>query len=166
MRKIAAVCGFLLFVLALPPNTFGQDTPKSQTEPKAQSVPVHYYRVEFVIQELGMDGKIVNSRAYKSTVATDPRNTPFASIRSTSRIPVAVGSTRADASGAAVPSQYEFHDVGISIDVRDAHDVNGQLALYLVADINSLASPSRPTNLTIRSCGRRSSAKTSGKQLL
>ena len=145
MRKIATVCWILLFVIASGSYAKAQDASNSEGQPKASAVPAHYFHLEFVLQELGADGKTVNSRTYTSNVSTDSRN-QYVSIRATSRIPIPIGPTHKDSSGADVPMQFQYQEVGISIDARDTREVNGQLALYLVADITSLAPPSRPTN--------------------
>ena len=39
-------------------------------------------------------------------------------------------------------------DVGVSIDVRNAHEVNGKLAITLAADISSLAGEPSPAGAT------------------
>jgi hypothetical protein len=112
----------------------------------APEAPAHYYHLEFVVQELGADGKPVNSRSYSSTASTG-RSDLNASIRTGSRVPVATGPV----SGA--PNSFQYMDVGVNIDVRNTHEVNGKLAISLVADVSSLATPaglSQPSNPVVR----------------
>ncbi|HEX4757290.1 MAG TPA: hypothetical protein VH308_04875 [Terracidiphilus sp.] len=145
MRKIAAVCCLFLFTLAFGHRTFAQDTANAQQSPKAQdtakppSPPVHYYHLDFVVEELGSDGKPVNSRTYSTAVSTD-RSTM--SIRTGSRIPIVIGSTE---NNGKENQQIQYQDVGINIDVRDAREVDGRLALYLSADLTGLAQPIDPS---------------------
>jgi hypothetical protein len=132
MRKI--VDYFCLLPLLLGCGLFAfaqedqkpQDVAKPQENSKVQTTPAHYYHVDFVVQELGSDGKAINSRSYTTTVNTGSHE--FISIRASSRIPVLVEA-----------SQYQFVEVGINIDARDAQEIGRQLALNLTADVSSIA---------------------------
>ena len=132
MRKI--VDYFCLLPLLLGCGLFAfaqedqkpQDVAKPQENSKVQTTPAHYYHVDFVVQELGSDGKAINSRSYTTTVNTGPHE--FISIRAGSRIPVMTGA-----------NQSQFVDAGINIDARDAQEIGRQLALNLTADVSSIA---------------------------
>ena len=73
MRKI--VHYFCLLPLLLGCGLFAfaqddqkpQDPPKPQENSKVQTAPARYYHVDFVVQELGSDGKAINSRSYTTT---------------------------------------------------------------------------------------------------
>jgi hypothetical protein len=98
---------------------------------------VHYYHLEFVVQELGTDGKPVNSRAYSTTVATNSIETSV--IRTNSRVPVATGTVSEGAiNSSLVNTQFQYQDVGVQIDIRHAHEIDRLLTLNLTADVRSI----------------------------
>jgi hypothetical protein len=130
MRKTALFCCLLAFILPLGHKTFAQDAAQTQNAAKPPEPPVHYYHLEFVVQELSPEGKPVNSRAYSTTVATHEMSV----IRANSRVPFPTG-TFSDAAG---NTQYQIQNVGVEIDVRNAHEVGRLLTLNLIADISSL----------------------------
>jgi Bacterial type II and III secretion system protein len=126
MRKIPFIGSLLLLALAvvLQPAC-AQEAPKANEAAKAaDTTPVAFYRLLFVVQELGEDNKPVNSRAYTTTVST---NTP-GSIRTGSRIPVATGN-----------NQFQYVDVGVNVDIRHVTEIHHQLSLELTAEVSSLA---------------------------
>jgi hypothetical protein len=143
MRKITLVGFVMLFTLALGHWTFAQDAPSGQSSPKAQNTTqapaVHYYHLDFIVDELGSDGKPVNSRTYTTTVNTDSHSTM--SIRTGSRIPIATG-TYSNEGSALVNTQFQYQDVGINIDVRHVQEIGRQLALDLTADLTGVATAS------------------------
>jgi hypothetical protein len=144
MRKINIFCCLLLLTLAFGYRTFAQDTSNAQEAPKAQdsakpaTPPIHYYHLDFQIEELGADGKPVNSRTYSTSVSTD--NHGNMSIRVGSKIPISTGSTFND--GKTVSTQFNYQDVGVDIDVLETHDVGRLIALNLTADVSGLAQAS------------------------
>jgi len=149
MRKIA-ICSLLLLMLPFSGRALAQDQPKTSPEGKASETtkapepPVHYYHLEFVVQELGDDGKPVNSRTYSTTINTNRHSEPIL-IRTGSRVPIATGASSAD-SAKHVDTQFQYLDVGVSFDIRDLYlieEVSDQLAFFLNADISSLASTTR-----------------------
>jgi hypothetical protein len=140
MRKITLVGFVMLLMLALGHWTIAQGAPSGQSSPKAPDtpqVPVHYYHLDFVIDELGSDGKPVNSRTYTTTVNTDSHSTM--SIRTGSRIPIATGSY-SNVASSLVNTQFQYQEVGINIDVRHVQEIGRQLALDLTADLTGVAS--------------------------
>jgi hypothetical protein len=138
MRKTIFVSCFLLFALALASHAYAQDEPKPAEAAKAPEAPAHFYHLELVVQELGKDGKPSNSRAYTTTVRTESRSP--VSIRTGSSIPIAMGSySSGPESSASVNTQFQYQDVGVNIDVQNAHEVGRQLALDLTANITSVA---------------------------
>jgi hypothetical protein len=137
MRRLTFVSCLLLFTSALALRPLAQE-PSAPEAGKAAAEPAHYYHIELVVQELGMDGKPTNSRKYTTTVSTGERGP--ASIRTNSRIPIATGSySSGPEGGALVNTQYQYQDVGVDIDAQHAHEIGRQLSLDLTADIKSVA---------------------------
>ena len=127
MRKLA-ILSTLFIVACFGAIKIRAQEAASQPEPaKSAEGPVHFYHMEFVVQEVGADGKPTNSRVYTVDANTDrvSRNT---SIRTGSRVPVPTSG-----------SSFQYVDLGVNIDVRNAHEVNGKLALEVNAEVSSLA---------------------------
>lgn len=97
MRKITVVCCLLFFALSFASGSLAQETADAQQAPNAQDTakpakpPAHFYHLDFVVEELGSDGKPVNSRTYSTAISTENNNNNM-SIRTGSRIPIAVAS--------------------------------------------------------------------------
>lgn len=130
MRKIALLCCLLFAVPTL-------SLPLSAQETKAPEAEVHYYHLEFVVKELGEDGKVVNSRTYRSDISTTS-GAPPSSVRTGTRIPVRASSKDGDV-------QLQYLDIGVNIDCNRAHDTPQGLALQITTEISSLASPGAAT---------------------
>lgn len=145
MRKITLVCSLLLFTLAFGHKGVAQNTSGDQQTPKAQQAtqapPVHYYHVDFVVEELSTDGKPVNSRNYSTTVSTDTVLRPTTSIRTGSRVPIVVGTSVIDGKE---HQDIQYSDIGTNFDVHNAHEVGRQLALDLTANLTSVAGTADP----------------------
>jgi len=134
MRKTALFCSLLACILPFGQKTFAQDTTKTEDAAKTPEPPIHYYRLEFVVQEVSPDGKPVNSRSYSTTVVTNSEHASV--IRVKTNVPVAVG---AFVEGAPLANtQYTYQSVGVEIDVRNAREIGRLLTLSLTADISSL----------------------------
>jgi len=134
MRKSAFISSalFLLnlafFVAPVMPQDAkaqGPTIPEARTQP----VDVHYYRLEFVLKELGDDGRVVNSRTYHTRVSTDGKNS---SLRIGTKIPV-----RTNEKG-----EINYTDVGVNIDSALLRETAQGLALQISGDVRSLANPS------------------------
>jgi hypothetical protein len=148
MRKFTMICCVLILVLSTQHKAPAQDAPKTQETAKAPEPLPQYFRLEFVVQELGTDGKPVNSRSYTGTASTG-RGDGMISVRTGSRIPVVTGSS----SGATNEKNVQYLDVGVNIDARDVHEVDGMLAAHINAEISSLAAQagaSEPSSPIIR----------------
>lgn len=149
MRKTPIIFCLLFLFLTFGPGAIAQDDSKTQDEPKAQATtkapatPAHFYHLDFVVQELGADGKPTNSRTYTTTVSTDPLFP--ASIRVNSRIPVATGTySSGEVKSSLVNTQFQYQNVGVNIDVRTTREIGRQLSFDLTADISSVAANSDP----------------------
>ena len=143
MRKTAQIllaCCCLVLVSASAGKLFAQESAKSPDVVKAPEPPAHYYHLEFVVQETSADGKPTNSRTYSGTVSTSRIDRGF-SMRTGSRVPVTSGTS---GEGKNISTQFQYIDVGVSIDARDAREDADKLALSLNADISSLADSRSP----------------------
>lgn len=131
MRKIV-ISSFLLLTLAFADHAIAQDEqPKASENAKQAEPPVHYYHLDFVVQEVGENGKPVNSRSYSCTVSTARGEQD--SVRIGSRVPVATGP--ASSGSEPVNVQYQFEDVGVNFDVRQVQEVGSKLAMHLGAEV-------------------------------
>jgi hypothetical protein len=139
MRNITLVCCLLLITVASEQKTFAQEA-GAQQSPKVQSAAPapanHFYRLDFAVEEVGSDGKPINSRAYSTTVGTDSHE--IMSIRTGSRVPITTGTS--DANGKE-STQFQYVDMGVNFDVRDVREIGRQLSLNLTADLSGLAGP-------------------------
>ena len=136
MRKLALVCCFAILTMSFGLRTLAQESAPAPEPTKASQAPGHFYHIDFVVQELGADGKPTNSRSYAATVSTDPRD-HGTSIRTGSKIPIATGSS----SSSILPTQWQYVDVGVNIDAHNAREIGRQLSLDLVADVSSMGAP-------------------------
>jgi hypothetical protein len=144
MRKLAVVCSLLVITMGFAVTTSAQENAKAQESSKVQepAQPVHYYHLVFVIEELNSDGKPVNSRTFSTSVSTQPQS--WTSIRTGSRVPIATGS-KSDATPQTVTStDFQYVNIGVNVDVHNAREVEHQLALDLITEFNSAATPDRP----------------------
>lgn len=140
MRKNIIICCLLLLAPALTRHARAQDTAKAPEAANAPEFKAHYYRLEFVIQELGSDDKPTNSRTYSTTVSTG-RNDHYGAIRTGSRVPIITGALHGPTgtSESKLEFQYQYLDVGVSIDTENVHENDGQLSMLVKAEVSSLA---------------------------
>jgi type II secretory pathway component GspD/PulD (secretin) len=90
-----------------------------------------------VVQEVSPEGKPVNSRSYSTTVVTNSHDASV--IRANSRVPIATGTYSDGATTSTlVNQQFQYQNVGVEINVRNAHEVGRLLTLNLNADVSSL----------------------------
>ncbi len=142
MRKTTILCCLLLLTLTVGRKANAQDAPKPQDAAKAPEVPIHYFHLEFVVQELGADSKPTNSRSYTTTVSTDPHET--GSIRTGARVPIATGSYSSNAASSQTSTQFQYIDVGVNIDTRNAKEIGRALSLDLTAEVKSVSAANDP----------------------
>jgi hypothetical protein len=140
MRKLAFVCSLLVITIGFAFRTSAQESTKAPESAKAQEAtqPVHYYRLDFVIEELNSDGKPVNSRTFSIGVNTDPHNS--ASIRTGSRVPFATGPK----STPPANMQFQYIDLGVNVDVHNVQEVERKLALDVNTEIIGAAAFNNP----------------------
>jgi hypothetical protein len=141
MHKTTIVCLLLLVTAGFGHKMIAQDQPSNQQPSAHESAPLeHFYHLDFVVEDLNPEGKVINSRSYSTTVSTGSHGT--VSIRSGTKFPIITGST-SNGDGKATNSQpniqFEYLDMGSSFDVHDAHEVSSQLAFDLTAAVSSVA---------------------------
>jgi len=148
MRKIAVLCSLLLFSPALALLARAQDPPKAPDTASAPEPPAHYYHLEFVVQEVGADGKPTNTRSYSAIVCT-ARNQQFSAIRTGLRVPIMTGAYRGPnaPNDSKLDYQFQYIDIGVNIDTQDVREVGRELAIHLKAEISSVAE-SAPTSVS------------------
>jgi hypothetical protein len=127
MKRFSFVVGILAMAMG-PVCAVGQGADQGST--KAASEPEHYYRLNFTLEEMNDAGKVANSRSYFATIVTGRGATQ--QIRTGSRIPIATGTH--DGS-----TQFQYVDVGVSVDVRQVKEVGDKLGFSLTAEVSSLA---------------------------
>jgi len=120
----------MLVMLALASQGVAQgdkktDNPESaaQNGNAAVNKPLNVYRLDFALSEF-LDGKKVNTRNYTVTVREDEMN----KLRSGARYPVVTGTGEK-----TINTQYQYLDVGVSIDCRVV-ERGGYLELNAVVD--------------------------------
>jgi hypothetical protein len=128
MRKSALILmGFALFTAAAMPQEPKSSDAKAP-EARTQAADIHYYRLEFVLKELGEDGRVVNSRTYYTDVATAGRSSQ---VRAGTKIPV-----RTNDKG-----EIQYIDLGVNIDCDSVRETPQGLGLHLSTEISSVAKP-------------------------
>ncbi|WP_109489163.1 hypothetical protein [Occallatibacter savannae] len=143
MRKPSFFFALLLLAPMFASAAIAQEQTTAPETPRAGDPPSRFYHFEFVVQELGADGKPTNTRTYVTTLST--QNNKSASIRTNSRVPIVTGSTTtSDKPNALVNTQFQYVDVGVNIDASRAHEVGRQLAFDISADISSVAEGREP----------------------
>jgi hypothetical protein len=130
MRKLAILCCLsLVSVFSLP--AFAQDAKPLPTEIKRAVPDTHPYRIEFAVRELSEDGKVVNSRSYRTTVGDQSDST---SIRTGSRVPV-----RTNDKG-----EVSYLDIGINLDCNEVRETPEGLHISINAQLSTVATPNVP----------------------
>ena len=149
MRKITLVCYLLLFIVVSKPKTFAQEAGAQQSAKTQSAAPAptnRFYRLDFTVEEVGVDGKATNSRVYSTIVGTDSHE--LMSIRTGSRVPIATGMFGGIASGkfggdgkesTQTQTQFQYVDLGVNFDVKDVRELGRQISLSLTADLSGLA---------------------------
>jgi hypothetical protein len=139
MRKLAVCFTLLLLVPAFAISSRAQQVNKSADAADQQDAakPAHFYRLDYVLEELDSAGKPVNSRSFTTTVST--ARTRSGSFTVGSKVPVVSGaqSAKDDPSGL----QFQYIDIGTKITANDIHEDGDHLSLNLRAEVSSLATP-------------------------
>jgi hypothetical protein len=133
MKTIATLAAMLTLSL-LPIAARAQ----SSQEPAAPATPQTFYRLHFAVEELDPAGKITNTRVYEETIATG--NGLDQQIKTGSRVPIATGSYgAAGTQSSLVNTQFQYIDLGVNLDVRNATEHGDKLSFRLSAEVSSIA---------------------------
>jgi hypothetical protein len=121
MNAVFVLLSFVVFAVPVRAQEAKPSEAKTQTD-------AHYYRLEFVLKELGDDGRVVNSRTYHTDVATGGRSSQ---VRVGTKIPVRTNDK----------NEIQYLDLGVNIDCDSAHETPQGLGLHISSEISSMASP-------------------------
>lgn len=139
MRKTTLLFCILALTLTIDQSAIAQDSDtaaKPQESAKPADPSAHFYRLDLLLQQVGSDGKPTNSRSFTITISTDRRDASTnTEIRTGARVPIQTGGSAA---------QFQYQDVGINFDARNAREAGGKLTFYLAADVSSVAAPKDP----------------------
>jgi len=127
-RSPIAVVLILVSFMLLGGTVRAQEAKAPDNKPSETRPDPHYYRLEFVLKELGDDGRVVNSRTYYTDVATVGRSSQ---VRAGTKIPVRTNDK----------NEIQYLDVGVNIDCDSAHETPQGLGLHISAEISSIATP-------------------------
>ena len=132
MKTIAALA---VFTLSLLPLTMRAQNPPATAAASAQQ----FYRLHFAVEELNAAGKVTNARSYEETIATTDGGQPLGDqqIKTGSRVPIVTGSYGSNP--ASANTQFQYIDLGVNLDVRDASEHGAMLSFRLKAEISSIA---------------------------
>lgn len=124
-----------VFTLSLAPLAMrAQNTPESPAPPAAQQ----FYRLHFAVKELSDTGGVTNTRTYEETIATG--SLADQQIKTGSRVPIATGSYASSGSPANLANtQFQYIDLGVDLDVRNAAVRGDKLSFRLKAEVSSVA---------------------------
>ncbi|MBV8114058.1 MAG: hypothetical protein JO300_04910 [Silvibacterium sp.] len=135
MRKSIPVISLLILVsfslFAMPLRAQEAKTSESKASETKTQPDAHYYHLEFVLKELGDDGRVVNSRTYHTSVSTDGRSSL---MRTGTKVPVRTND-----------KDMAYLDVGVNLDCGSARETPQGLGVQITAEISSLANPSGGT---------------------
>ncbi|MBS1801751.1 MAG: hypothetical protein JST28_00210 [Acidobacteria bacterium] len=136
MRKLMILPCLTLLMLVSTSALLAQESTNHSNTAKPNENSTHYFHLEFVVQELGADAKPINSRSYSMT-ASSARGV---SMRTGSKFPVLTEAGKSNA--------YQYVDLGINFDVSDVQEIASKLAVYVTADVSSLAGENKsiPSN--------------------
>jgi len=87
-----------------------------------------FYKLDYVVKEVE-GGKTINSRAYSTMlgVSVPGGERPQSQIRAGGRVAVT-----------AQGSNFSFYDVGVNLDSRDLKETQGEVTLFINADVSTL----------------------------
>ena len=133
MRTIATLA--TMFTLSLLPVAVPAQNPAET----AAATPQHFYHLHFAVAEVDATGKVTNTRGYEETIATTDGGQPIGDqqIKTGSRVPIVTGSYGANSNPAN--TQFQYIDLGVNLDVRDAREHGDKLGMRLKAEISSIA---------------------------
>jgi hypothetical protein len=136
--KTIVTCVAVFTLSLLPLAIRAQDS----QGPATPASPQHFYRLHFAVAELDGAGKVINTRTYEETVATTGAGHSVGDqqIKTGSRVPIATGSYAASGDPAKLANtQFQYIDLGVNLDVREATEHGEMLGFRLKAEVSSVA---------------------------
>lgn len=114
--------GFMLFVFAL-----------LATRVLAEDVPKKGYKMDFVVKEVE-GSRVLNSRTFSTVMGPNG-----CSVRSGSKYPVHQPGT----------AGVNYLDIGVNIDCGDVHEIAGELAMMVTADLTTVPPELKPGEVPV-----------------
>lgn len=133
MKTIATFAAVLTLSL-LPAGARAQNPPETAPPPAE-----HFYRLHFAVAEFDAAGKISNTRIYEETIEAGGHPAGDQQIKTGSRVPIATGSYTSSTASTLANTQFQYIDLGVNLDVRDAAEHGEKLGFRLKAEISSIA---------------------------
>jgi len=127
MRKFILLPSLVCLIFLSASTMKSQEGNEHPNAAKASETSARFFHLDFVVQELGADAKPTNSRSYSMTAST----ARGVSVRTGSKFPI---TTEAGKS-----TSYQYVDLGINFDISDVRETGNKLAVYVTADVSSLA---------------------------
>lgn len=141
MRKLVLCISLLTLVPSFAVSIRAQEKPKpvdSASRPDAAK-PAHFYRLDYVLEELDSAGKPVNSRSFSMIIST--AGFRRGSFTVGSKVPILTGTEAPKENPNAISSQFQYIDVGVKITASDIQEDGSHLTFNLRAEVSSLATP-------------------------
>jgi hypothetical protein len=131
MRKFVIL---LCLLAAIPALAQDAKSEAKDTRPEAR-----FYHLGFVVKELDGQGKVVNTRSFRTDIST----TGLSSLRTGTKIPVHAGTTKDK------DDEIQYIDLGVNIDTNRAQETPQGLALEIKAEVSSLAGSSAASDASL-----------------
>jgi len=100
--------------------------------PETKPNETKFYKLDFAVKELEA-GKVVNSRTYSTSVATNGK----ASVRTQDRVQVSGGK----------PGEWSYIDVGVNIDCNLMLAGPNTVSMHVTADVSGFVNPEHDRNI-------------------
>lgn len=143
MRKLALCFALLVLVPVLAAASLrAQEASKpavSADRSDAAKPRAHFYRLDYVLEELDAAGKPVNSRSFSTIVST--AGTRSGSFTVGSKVPLITGAPASKGEPSELLTQFQYIDIGVKITASDIHEDGNHLAFNLHAEVSSLGAP-------------------------
>ncbi|MGC2161620.1 MAG: hypothetical protein WA634_06920 [Silvibacterium sp.] len=144
LLALALTCNLAAWAQGAQTPGSAQNLPSASSEQGGNASylksPEHYFRLTFRVLDVSPEGKIVNSRSYTETIASGLKSERTSSIRTGDRIPVVASSNNTEITSSLVNTQYQYIDIGTSIDAQNVEITDQMLHLYVTASISAISS--------------------------
>jgi translation elongation factor EF-G len=140
MRKFVHCFAFLVLVPVFAVSVRAQETSKptdSANRADEAKQAAHFYRLDFILEELDSAGKPSNSRSFSTTVSTAGMRS--GTISAGSKIPLVTGQEDSKDKPGGPLTEFQYIDIGVKITASDVHEEGNHLAFDLHAVVSSEA---------------------------